>query len=262
LLVVAATLPVHPAPAAEPALTVYEITRARSGGPRDVPVYVLLSTRKDQPEYLAFHQLKPRSGGGWTNVSIRIVMVDSGNTEFAVYGAGEGNLPVQCPPADEALCGKPGDSRLHVSTGMFRPASGNRYFVVVPTDRATIYLPSQWRARRSSVAARVVTGPYASSAGTVAYGARREVFDSATAPGGKYGSSAFAIAPCETGPSAGSAALTTDGTGDPTGEITCEPGNDWSFFTTYTGRKWTLTGPVIGETAWPIRLFVVDHPKR
>jgi hypothetical protein len=224
-------------------------------------VYVLLFTTGKE-DLLAFHQIKPRTGGGYVNTLTRVAMVNP-DQEFRVYGAGSGNLPVPCPGVDVNICGTKSDPDVLVWQVTFRPAASNRYFVVAPTDRAWV-LPSapQWRVGQTPLGARVVTSPNATAAGTIAYGTRHEAFQSATAPGGKYGSGAWAFAPCETGDSVGSATLTSDAAGDPASNLTCKDKDDWGFVSTYAGRQWTLTGPVVGQTRWAVRLFVMDYPKR
>jgi hypothetical protein len=261
ILLVAAMAPVRPVTAVEPPYTVHEITHVRPGGPRDVTVYVFLFSLGNE-DLVAFHQIKPRAGGGYVNASTRVVMVNP-EAQFRVYGGGSGNLPVPCPPVNAPLCGTKTDPDVFLWAVTFRPAASNRYFVVAPTDRAFVFTSSsQWRAGQTALGARVVTSPNATAAGAIANGTRHEAFASATAPGGKYGSGAWAFAPCETDGAVGSATLSSDAAGDPSSNLTCEGDDDWGFVSSYAARQWTLTGPVVGETRWATRLFVMDYPKR
>ena len=259
VLAVAATLPVRVAPAAEQQFAVYEITRARAGGPSTVPVFVYVDS-DGSARTLSLLQLAPRKGGGWNAAGIRVLQFNSSDSEFAVYGPEAGPLPVPCPP-DDSFCGKKGAESFYAWVPSFRAVAGNRYFVAVPTKDAWVFTTTHWRARKVSLGARQVTAENTSSFGVVADEHKREVFQSATLGGGAYGSAVYGQVPCEIGDHAGSATLKSDGS-DAAVDITCAPDDDFGFSQTHDGRTWTLNGPVVGEYEWPLRMFVFDYPKR
>lgn len=263
MLMVAATF-VAPtaAPAAEPPMVVYEITRARPGGSSVVPL-LLLAESDGEPGLVSFLQLAPRKGGGWTRARFMVGMYNPTDTRTTVYGGPVTTPPLTCPVASD-VCGQKGDPSLDFFWNEFRTAPGNRYFVAVPAGKGMVYAPKEWRVRRAAVTARVVTGPGgAAAAGGVDSGGRWvESFVSASAPGGRYGSGVFAMAPCDGDNSVGTASLKSDGS-DRAVEISCEAGGYYGAFSgTLDGKTWTLTGPVVGETSYPNRLLVFDYPKR
>ncbi|HWL34631.1 MAG TPA: hypothetical protein VNQ77_00420 [Frankiaceae bacterium] len=263
MLLVAATFGAQPAaPAAEPAMVVYEITRARSGGPSSVPLYVV--TESDgTPGVMSFLQLAPRKGGGWTRTRFMVGMYNPSDTRTTVYGGPVKTPPLTCPVASD-VCGQKGDPSVHLFYNEFRPGAGNRYFVALQRGTGMIFTTQHWRVRQTSLGARVVSGPggAAAAAGVDSTGRWVESFVSATAPGGKYGSGVFAMAPCKGDTSVGTATVKSDGS-DRAAEITCEPGGYHAAFSgTLDGRTWTMQGPVVGETEYPNRLLVFDYPKR
>ena len=259
LLTFAATLAGQPARAAEPPMTVYEITRARPGGSSAVPIYVLAHS-DGEPGLVSFLQLAPRKGGGWTRKRFSLVMYNPSDTRFAAYGPAT-TPPVPCSASQE-ICGAAGKKYTVFWVVTFQPAAGNRYLLAGPSGKVQTFVPPGWRARKASLGARVVTGPGdADAVGAVHGGGRVEAFHSATAPGGKYGSGAFAMVPCDGESSAGSATVKSDGS-DAAVPISCEPRYDAAFSGTLDGRTWTVAGPVVGEYVFPYRLFVFDYPKR
>jgi hypothetical protein len=260
VLTVAASLLAQPARAVEPPLVVDEISRTAADGQAEVPFYVLAHT-DGRPGIVSFIQLAPRKGGGWTQSRFSLVMYDLSDTHLTAYAHGTTLPSVGCP-APEDICGKngtPGDIWLPFK---FRPAAGNRYFVAGPPDDFRVYTMGSWRTRQVALGARLVTTATADAVGTVAAGRRVEAFYSATAPGGKYGSGVFAMAPCRGDNSVGTATVKSDGT-DKAATISCKPGGYYAAFsTTLDGRTWTVTGPVVGEYRFPYRLLVLDYPKR
>lgn len=259
LLTVAASLvTAQPAPAASPPLAVYEISRFGRGGPAEVPMYV--QTYSDgTPGVLSFVQLAPVKGGGWTTKRFLVGMYNASETRLAAYGAGT-TTRLPCPASTD-VCGQAGKATDSVWLIKFRPATGHRYLLAVAPD-SRVYLPAPWSATQSALSARVVYSTDADAAGAVTADGTYEAFHSATAPGGRYGSGAFAMLPCEGEPSVGTATLESDGS-EPAAPVSCAPGGYYGAFSkTADGRTWTVTGPVAGQTAFPVRLLVVDFPKR
>ena len=252
-----------PATAAEKPLAVQEITRAYRGGPGVVTLYVLAHSN-GQAGQMAFQQLAPRKGGGWTQKQAKVVMYNPSESRFTAYGGPTATPPLPCPAAED-ICGTAGEEYDVLWIVTFRPVTGHRYFIAGPSERAMVYVGNPyWRAGRATIGARVVTAANdADAAGVVTGRGTTEAFVSASAPGGKYGSGAFAYMPCDSndGESAGSASLKSDGS-DAAVPISCEPNWYAAFSDTLDGRKWTVTGPVVGASHFPLRLFVFDFPKR
>jgi hypothetical protein len=263
MLLVAATLGAQPAaPAAAPAMTVYEVTRTSGARWRgDLDVYVF--THSDgEPGVMSSMQLAPRKGGGWSRERFMVGMYNPFDTRVAVYGGGA-VTPTPCSDVT-AVCGDAPSRHDTVWRARFRPAPGHRYFVAGVTGMFGVYVPPGWNLRRSSLAARAVhtRSEPVTAAGAVGADRRVEVLQSVTAPAGRYGSGVFARVPCDDkdGESFGSATLRSDGS-DKAVAISCDP-EYYGFSGTSNGRTWTLSGPVVGEYEFSLRLFVFDYPKR
>lgn len=263
MLLVATTLGAQPAPAAEPTILVYELTRPASDRSRgDVYAYVLTDTG-GAPGVMSALQLAPRKGGGWTEMSFMVGMYNPTDTQLAAYG-GPVSQPVPCTEVPD-VCGEAPSPYLTVWRVRFRPVTGHRYFIAGVASHFGIYAPPTWRVRQSSLGARAVHargGESSTTAGAVGNGTRIEALQSVTAPGGKYGSSVFARVPCDKpdGIVVGSASIKSDGS-DKAVPISCDPAY-YGFSDTTNGRTWTLSGPMAGEYVFKLRLFVFDHPKR
>jgi hypothetical protein len=258
VMTAAAALPAPPAPAAAPSYEVLEITPWWRTGTSYV--YLFTVTGADEPGLMSFIQLAPRKGGGWTRTAFAVLLYNGKRTRFQTFGHPSLPVSVGCPGGD-SVCGRPGKGDEWLWQVSFKPAPGNRYLVAGPRDRVAAIGPV--RVRRSTLGARVVLNDAATGTGGVVAQHRIEAFHSATAPGGKYGSGAFATAPCDTkdGTSAGTATLKSDGSDKAVG-ITCRPGQYTAFSGTTDGRTWTVAGPVAGEWDFPHRLLVIDYPKR
>lgn len=263
LVLFAATLAAQPAPAQEQGMTVREVTRVYPGGPREVTLWALART-DGEAGLMSLLQLAPRAGGGWTMKTFRLVMYNATESRATAYGGPAPTPAIPCP-ASEDICGTEGEAKMLLWETRFRPVPGHRYFFAGPAGKHQVYTSApHWTTRQSSVGARIVTGANDSDAvGALGAGRRVEAFHTASAPGGKYGSGVFAMMPCDTdgGESAGSATVKSDGS-DKAVPISCEPGYYAAFSATRDGRKWTATGPVVGEYLYPFRLFVFDYPKR
>lgn len=260
LLTVAATLvPAQPAPAVSPPLAVFEIARAGRGGPAEVPLEVY--THSDgSPGVLSFMQLAPAKDGGWTTKRFTVLMYNRSETRLAVYGAGTPVRQLPCP-ASADVCGRTGEDGWWRWRTTFRPAAGHRYLLAVAPD-SPAFVAGPWRVTPSALGARVVYATDSGAAGVVTADETYEAFHSATTRGGRYGSGAFAMMPCEGEHSVGTATLASDGS-EPAEPVTCKPGGYYGAFSkTRDGRAWTVTGPVAGRTRYPVRLLVFDFPKR
>lgn len=121
-----------------------------------------------------------------------------------------------------------------------------------------------WAIRRVSTQVRWVPGGDAALVGAYGSGSGVETFEQTTAPGGRYGSVAVAVAPCSqasTSVSRGAGLLTLEGgwtrpsVGCPTAENTMA---SWASSAT----TWRVTGTAAGDTTLSdARLFVIDLPK-
>jgi hypothetical protein len=95
-----------------------------------------------------------------------------------------------------------------------------------------------------------------------------EHFRRATAPGGPYGSVAYAMVPCFFG--AGAWTFGNDAEppqGPPRVCASIAAGSDSDSAGTRRGRTWTVDAQVVGVNGWPmdipdVRLAVLDYPKR
>lgn len=263
MLVVAATFGAQPAaPAAEPALVVYELTRG-PGAPARREVHAYVVTRSDgESGVMSSMQLAPRKGGGWNLMRFMVGMYNPADTRLAVYG-GPAVTPTACT-ASNTICGEAPSPYDTVWLARFNPAAGNRYFIAGVSGKFDVFAPYGWRVRRSSLAARAVHAQRApvTAAGAVGGGRRVEALHSVTAPGGRYGSGVFARVPCDDrdGESFGSASVKSDGS-DKAVAISCDP-EYYGFSGTANGTTWTLSGPVVGEYVFTLRLLVFDYPKR
>ena len=260
LLTMAATLvPAQPAPAVSPPLAVHEIVRVGRGGPAEVQARVYVYS-DGSPGVLAFVQLAPATGGGWTTKRFTVGMYNRSETRLATYGAGTPVRQLPCPASTD-VCGQAGEDGLWMWQVKFRPAAGHRYLLAAAPG-SQVYVGGPWWVTPSALGARVVYSTDATAAGVVTADATYEAFHSATARGGKYGSGAFAMMPCEGEHSVGTATLASDGS-EPAAPVTCKPGGYYGAFSkTRDGRNWTVTGPVAGHTRYPVRLLVFDFPKR
>ena len=233
--------------------------RATRAGPATVPIYVLSRT-DGSTGVLSFVQLAPAKDGGWTTKRFTVGMFNRSETRLATYGAGAPTTRLPCPASTD-ICGRAGEPGMFLWTIVFKPAAGHRYLLAAHPDSG-VFVGGPWTARPSALAARVVYAADADAAGVVSADGTYEAFHTATAPGGRYGSGAFTMMPCEGDYSVGTATLASDGS-EPAVPISCKPGGYYGGFNrTRTGRTWTVAGPVAGETAFPVRLVVVDFPKR
>lgn len=255
LLAVVALATSTPAAVSAPAspYVVYEIYRARLGGPATVTVSVDVRPTDGLAVVLAA-QLQPDVDG--KRYLLRSIELDQLNasTRWRTYG-----WPAP-PPSCPAACGSSDDTVVNRSTVTFRPQGRDRMFVAGPRGKTTVRSDSaHWRVRVTALGMRTVTAEQADATGAVVNRVGVEHFRSAAAPGGPYGSAAFAEVPCT-----GGAGVATFGSGDGYEEdLVCTNPVDgaWAFLDTTKGRKWTLSGDVVGAYTAPLRLLVLDFPK-
>ena len=182
-----------------------------------------------------------------------------------VYGRPEFTAVPPCPAA--TACASPvpfdGSRRFRVT-----PTATSRYYFV--STRADVRINASgagWRLKDvPNPGVRRVLGHRADATGARTLATAAEHFRSATAPGGRYGSSAFAYVPCErTG--TGTARLTgrgvTTGDGIPPHRLECGLTSAYPYEYAYTPlqTQWRLAGDVIGAGSAIARLFVFDYPK-
>lgn len=142
-----------------------------------------------------------------------------------------------------------------------RPWAHDRLLVARPTRALKVSgFPSQWRLRETRLGMRTLYTVNTDATGFANNGIGVEHFRSASLPGGRHGSLAFADIGCDVG--VGTATFATDD-GSYREDFLCAPESwPWNFATTYEGRRWSLTGNVVAAYTSPLRLLVVDIPKR
>ncbi len=233
------------------AYATYEIVRVKRGGPALLGIDVSVS-HGNRVAVGALALLRSRgrnqivggfAGELWTN-------------RASLYAAGN-EVPVECAPGTPCLNVDIGVSfRLTAST-----RSGLSFVVAGPADSLRVKLSNKyWKARKITGGSRVVAGED-TALGATAQDERAEVFRSATAPGGKYGSLVVAQLPCGDREAYGSATFTGDG-GEV--ELNCGTARDSNWMTyTHNATTWNLDGTVVsaGAEMSPTRLFVIDVPK-
>jgi hypothetical protein len=202
---------------------VYEVYRAKPGGPAQVPVQI-------------------RYGAAGV---IRLVTLTPDEDE--------GGYRLQSYRGTESS-GRDGQQ-----VWTFEPAPGTRHVVVVPRRKTTVVsLSGFWRVRRTTLGFRTVTAEQADADARTVAGMPYEEFRSASAPSGRYGSMATAYVPCEGG--IGQWTLGTDG--EPARGESCYLFAASRTLQAKEAGRWTLRGPVYGRHYSPFRLMVLDFPKR
>ena len=211
-----------------------------------------------------------REGKGWAVGTAGPLAGRGGAVLPMVYGVpGASSVPT-CPGAPAQVCDYP------VSTGAglrweVKPVATSRYYVVSAyMDGMKVDLATKgWRVKDVvGLGARRVFPNSASAVGANVWGTSVEHFTAATAPGGRYGSLAYASLPCgHTGQ--GGAEVTARGAQEIGGDMDPEPlrcglqttGASWNFFYTSAHTTWRLTGDATGIGYDPTRLLVFDFPK-
>lgn len=225
LLVAAAGVAV-PAQAATSPYVFYEAVRIKPGGATHIPIVV----KFDGAGLYGTLDLAPSDGGGYTQ-----------------HGWGVG------------LLGSGKSSTLWT----FDVAAGHRYVLFGPRGHThPIPLGRFWKVRATTgMALRTVTPHQADTEYHDVAGVSVQVFHSATAPGGPYGSLAFGSVPCANGAGRWTFGSNTEPDNSPDLCL----GGTWAWRETYAGRTWTVAGPVVGQESGDFlgyRLLVIDYPKR
>lgn len=243
-----------PAVSAAPSpYVVHEVVRARPGGPGSFEVKIS-GTTPGRPTAVSFLHLKAVPGG-WDPLEYSVVPFGGDGARITTYGTDAD--PPACPA--EAVCATD-EPETFTYRRMVFPLAGHRYFVAGPRGGLTVTLGTPyWRLRPATLGFRTVAA--GDAAGAATRGQHAERFRSASAPGGRHGSVAYALPPCQ--PGAGSATLDA-GDGAPATAIDCAAliGDYKRTAATQRARTWTLKGDVVGKEASPFRLIVFDFPKR
>jgi hypothetical protein len=200
---------------------------------------------------------------------------------YAEYGTGAPRwystqypVPHSPPCQDTLLCEDPRPNGYidgyHIDTNELnggKPVASTYYVVTSQSNHAletTINISPGWRMRPISTGFRIVRADTSYRTTGVHYGSQAvEVYRGASAPGGRYGSIAFAVIPCNPLMGVGSASLAG---GEPlypdTGVMTCSsPPRPMTSADATGPTTWRVDGEVIGETPSNNRLVVFDYPK-
>lgn len=239
---------VAPGSASPSPFVVYELRHVRGGGGE---VQVRIEGRPaGGPGLYVYAVLRPTSAG-YDARSFGVVQYADPGTETRTYG-----WPVAAEPCAAAPpCTRPAVPGTNTSLRTFRPARGDRIFVVGIRGQIVVTpLTRGWALRPASLGFRVVTADRADTTGAYVAGAHVEHFRAATAPGGEHGSIAFADVPCQAG-----AAVFTSDAGD-SRTFDCGGGLGMGAEETLRGRRWTVEGHTFGSHGLPFRLVVLDYP--
>ena len=146
----------------------------------------------------------------------------------------------------------------------------NRFYIVEEGPASVTFRSSGWLLRRVPLSYRYVTDMAADADGVFTGDGGYELFRSAVAPGGAFGSIAIGNPPCSTStagiglsPPRGLGTATLRGGNHPS-SLTCPTNLGIPFLTDYVGSRthWSLTGPVIGDSSLAhVPLFVLDLPR-
>ena len=243
------TAPVSPAAAKQAEFTTYEISRTMPGGSGIATAHI---TGKTAGTAVVSYLHLAREGRGYRPKSIGILISGYDGTH-RTYG-----WPVPPPACPPGVCGSrsvPGQVTHHPA---FTMKNGDRLLVAAPRGVSVKTANVYWRTRAVAPAFTVVraTGADATGASNV-LGTGVEHFREATAPGGRYGSSAFALVPCA---GYGAGVATVRAGSETVDQITC-PFSDSTFAQTSGSGGWTVSGDVVGTYDWPIRLATFAYPK-
>ena len=252
-IVAALALTAALAPATDAAASpyeVFEVVRVRPGGPA---VVHLTGRSRTKGSFVAHGILRLRRGDdGWA-ASQAVLSMISGLGEYRAYG-----WPVAAPGCP-ALCSTWSGETGLTTVVRVTPRADERYLLAGPRGAFTATVDSaHWAVRKPHGSGfRVLHATQADATGLQWQGQTAEHFRSATAPGGRYGSVAFAEPPCDDG--VGSAALTLDDA--PKDEVTCLPRlGGWGFGDANEGGRWRLAGHAVGSYFSTARLVVFDYP--
>lgn len=206
-------------------------------------------------------------------MSIVVALNPAGNPRrigwytFGLPGA-RGPLVYRDGKAVADTCASPcGDGVSGHAHEVSLPARRDDVLVVVRAGTARIHLSSPgWRARETSpLGLRSVEAETADATGMTTTTTTIEHFTGASAPGGRRGSAAWLLAPCERGGS-GTLILAPSPVrpSDPSREVTCAPPGSAAYTVADSSvprtTTWTVRGDVTGLTEGRTRLVVLDLP--
>lgn len=254
------------APAA-PSAGPYRVRMVHRTGASLSPFHIALSGTASDERAMWFAVELIRERGRWVEHSANGF---GGYQEFGTspqpqaYGRPEASVLPRCPTGP--ACATPVPLR-HDAAYLVRPRSTSRFYVVTAHAdvRITVDAPG-WRVSdvpnpgfRRVLGATGATGVRAASTAV-------EHFTTASATGGRWGSSALAYVPCERG-GTGEAVLRARGAtrdGDlPPSPLQCEPNrcycHEYAFTT--SPAHWRLSGDVLGVGSYTARLVVFDFPR-
>lgn len=257
LALLATATPATPAPSAPASpYVVYELVRVKPGGPAYVQVKMETTARQGRGVFAAVH-LAPDDTGGYRYERTAIATL-SGDTRWRTYGWP--SAPPACPAAP--VCGDSTDAISIRLTWLLRV--GDRDRILVGGMRGVLKIsgyPRQWQVRQTTLGMRTVYAEVSDATGIGTFGYYAEHFRSAKAPGGKLGSMAFAEAPCD--PAGAGSATFASADGATRRTWTCGPAlRARGFGQTRKAGDWSLSGDVVGLHTDPLRLLVLDYPKR
>lgn len=146
----------------------------------------------------------------------------------------------------------------------------NRFYIVEEGPASVTFRANGWQLRRVSLSYRYVTDAAADADGIFTGDQGYELFRSATATGGAFGSIATGDPPCSNStagiglsPPRGLGTATLSG-GNRSSSLTCPTNIGTPLLTGSAGTRmnWRLTGPVVGDSTFAhVPLFVLDLPR-
>lgn len=255
-LAVTATAVVAPAAAKPAPYTVWELSRVSAGGPDEIS-FRFTTKGNGSPQALLFAHLRPE-GRGYASQQVTLGIFGLGDTRWRTYGW-PAQAPVPPPGCPTAIgCGSAADQATIDVIYSFMPGAGHRYLVAGPTAHTKVMPQSKhWRARKTTLGLRTRLAHETDATGQVTDAGTVEHFRSASLPGGAYGSEVFAEVPCDVGEWSLSA-----GTTGVDGGVCVPREYAFTFASGQARTTWNLTGDTVGTTDQPIRMLVLDYPKR
>jgi hypothetical protein len=268
LVAVAVTPATSPAAAPVPGDGPYRVQMVYRTGPSLAPFDLSIVASSDNDYGMWFAVELIRHHGRWTENA------DSGFGGYheiigppypTVYGRPETSALPSCPGMPGCAYPVPfdGSQNFHVT-----PTATSRYYIISTNASVRIDLDTKgWRVKDvPNPGFRRVFTSHTQATGLRTASVAVEHFTSASAPGGRYGSSAFAYVPCDRG-GTGTARITargaTTGNGIPPETLRCGPFGAYDYEYAYTPYQttWRVDGDVVGSGDGLARLAVFDFPK-